>query len=424
MDLELMHPRDQITMIMERIYGYGMTTTSGGNLSIRDEDGGIWITPAGTDKGVLKPEDVVRVAEDGCATGFHEPSSELPFHAALYRRRPDVNAVLHAHPPALVSFSIMRRIPDTRIIPKARDICGDVGFAGYAMPGSEELGENIASAFEKGFKTVLLENHGVVTVGSSLFSAFQRFETLDFCGRLILKASILGAPRPLRPDQLSMIEHKQNYLPEYVPGRRSSREKELRKRICEMVQRAYDQRLITSTEGTFSCRLDAESFVITPYGKDRKYLEVSDLIVIRSARREQGRIPSRSVRLHHRIYDEHPDIHAVIIAHPTNVMAFGVSGRPFDTRVIPESYIVLRDIPVIPFGPQFIDVSQLSARISTSSPLLMVENDCLLTTGKDLLEAYDRLEVAEFSAKAIIAAKPVGDVIPIRDNDIAKLEHL
>src|SRR5690554_733637 len=181
MRFELLHPADQIILIMERIYAYGMTTTSGGNLSILDDNGDIWITPSGIDKGSLTSQDIIRVKTDGTIEGIHKPSVELPFHSKLYQRRPDIKAIIHAHPPALVAFSIVREIPDTRIIPEAYIISGSVGMAEYAVPGSAELGNNIAAEFDKGYSAVMLENHGVVVGGSDLFKTFMTFETLDFC---------------------------------------------------------------------------------------------------------------------------------------------------------------------------------------------------------------------------------------------------
>jgi L-fuculose-phosphate aldolase len=93
---EFIHPKDQIVDIMHRIYGYGMTTTSGGNLSILDTEGNIWISPGGVDKGSLTRDDIVRIKPDGTIEGKHRPSSEYPFHRAIYQMRPDVKAILHA----------------------------------------------------------------------------------------------------------------------------------------------------------------------------------------------------------------------------------------------------------------------------------------------------------------------------------------
>ena len=110
-DIILDHPKDQITSIIKRIYQAGMTTTSGGNISIKDNEGNIWVTPSAIDKGSLTRKDIICVQPDGKIIGSHKPSSEFPFHKAIYERRPDIRAVIHAHPPALVSFSIVRKIP-------------------------------------------------------------------------------------------------------------------------------------------------------------------------------------------------------------------------------------------------------------------------------------------------------------------------
>src|SRR5207302_3374604 len=109
MNLELLTPAQRIARIMERIYADGMTTTSGGNVSIREESGDIWITPRALDKGTLTPEDIVHVRADGEIVGKHVPSVELPFHQLAYRSRPEMRAMVHAHPPALIAFSLARK---------------------------------------------------------------------------------------------------------------------------------------------------------------------------------------------------------------------------------------------------------------------------------------------------------------------------
>jgi L-fuculose-phosphate aldolase len=128
-----MHPRDQITMIIDKIYRSGMTTTSGGNISIIDESGDVWVTPSAIDKGSLRPTDIICVRKNGTIEGRHKPSSEYPFHIAIYKCRPDIKAIIHAHPPALVSFSIVRQIPNTNVIPQAKYVCGPIGYAPYEI---------------------------------------------------------------------------------------------------------------------------------------------------------------------------------------------------------------------------------------------------------------------------------------------------
>jgi len=119
LDPQLMHIRDLITMVISRIFRRGMTTTSGGNISVIDENGDIWVTPSAVDKGSLRPSDIVCVRHDGTITGRHKPSSEFPFHKAIYEMRSDIRAIIHAHPPALVSFSIVHDIPNTNVISQA-----------------------------------------------------------------------------------------------------------------------------------------------------------------------------------------------------------------------------------------------------------------------------------------------------------------
>jgi L-fuculose-phosphate aldolase len=135
-EIQLIHPRNQITEVISRIYKRGMTTTSGGNVSIIDGNGDIWVTPSAIDKGSLRASDIICVKKDGTVIGKHKPSSEFPFHKAIYEARPDIKSVIHAHPPALVSFSIVRQIPNTNIISQPKHICGPIGYAKYRLPGS------------------------------------------------------------------------------------------------------------------------------------------------------------------------------------------------------------------------------------------------------------------------------------------------
>jgi len=419
MRFELLHPADQLVMMMNRIYYRGMTTTSGGNLSIRDENGDIWITPGGIDKGMLRRDDIMQIKPDGAIIGRHMPSSEYPFHLSVYRCRPELNAVLHAHSPALVAFSIVRRLPEVNLIPMVRLICGDIVYAPYALPGSQLLGDTISAEFAKGTSVVMLENHGVVIGSSDIFKAFMAFETLESSALLQLNALKLGKLKLLTPAQIE--NSRQNNiadLPEFTPESHSSEEKAIRRDLVKFIHRSYEQSLFTSTQGTYSACLEDGSFVITPYGLDRMYLEVEDLVLVRNGQREMGKNPSRSALLHAEIYAQHPEIRSVLVAHPPHVMAFAVTDTSFDPRTIPESYILLRDTGRIPFGTSFLDPKKTASIISPRNPAIISENDCLIVTGSSLLNAFDRLEVAEFTAKSILTSIGLGGIIHISDRDI------
>lgn len=425
MDFEMLHPADQIVIIMDRIYKYGLTTTSGGNLSIMDSEGNVWISPAGVDKGTLKREDIVCIKPDGTIEGLHKPSSEYPFHLATYASRPDIKAVLHAHPPALVAFSVARQIPDTSLVPNAGIICGEIRMAPYACPGSTQLGKNIGAEFAKGVNTVMLENHGVVIAAPDLFTAFMRFETLDSCARLQINAAALGTPRELSRKHLDIYKSKSHpVMEEYIPLAHTAEELAVRREMCTLLRRAYDNHLFTSTQGTFSCRLKDGSFVITPYDKDRKYLEPADLVLVKEGQKEAGKIPSRSVTLHAEIYAQHPDVNSVILAHPPAIMAFAVTEAEFDARLIPESYIMLRTVTKQPFGCSFLQPAKTAQMINISNPVLIVENDCVIVAGTSLLNAFDRLEVLEYSAQSVIDTKNLGKIVKISDDEIREIEEV
>lgn len=422
MQFDLLPPAEQIVAIMNRIYHGGMTTLTGGNLSIKEPNGDIWITPAAIDKGSLTPEMINCVHADGTVSGPYAPSSELPFHRAIYAQRPDLNAIVHAHAPALVTFSIVRKTPDTYIIPQARRVCGPVGYAAYALPGTEQLGVNIAKAFAGGGNVVLLENHGAAAGGQTLLEGFQRLETLDFCARTQILAQQLGPITTLNDEQMEQFDHRDNYLPEFTPTYHSSTERNLRRQIVKIVQRAYKRQLMISTEGVASARIDDNSFVITPTGADRHSISPHDVVLIHHGQREAGKLPSRSVRLHDAIYRAQPHVQAIVTAQPPYATAYAIADKSFDTKTIPESYIMLMDVPKIPYGQQFNDVERIADRLTPRSPVLLVQNDCVLTTGSSLLQAFDRLEVAEFTARSIIEAATLGDMIPIGADDVKNLE--
>jgi len=419
MNFNLLHPADQLVMMIDRIYRYGMTTTSGGNLSILDDNGDIWITPGGIDKGTLTSDDMMCIKPSGEITGKHKPSVELPFHKSIYKIRSDIKAIIHAHPPALVGFSIVRKLPEINLIPNIKLMCGEITMAKYEVPGSVKLGENIAEEFEKGFSTVIMENHGVVLGSKNLFKAFKAFETLEYCARLQVNALRIGQIKPLSEKDVEISRQKNHaQLSEYVLSEHSSEERKLRCDMVKLIHRSYEQRLFTSSQGTYSVKLSDGSFLITPFGKDRKYMEEEDLVLIRDGKKETGKFPSRSVNLHMEIYNQNPDINSILIAHPPYIMAFAVTEREFDSRTIPESYILLRDVKKVPYGAPFLQPKMTAQLICKTTPVLICENDCIISTGSNLLNAFDRLEVAEYSANALIAAESIGELIPISDSEV------
>ncbi len=422
LDTVLQHPRDQITEIIRRIYHAGLTTTSGGNISVKDGEGNIWVTPSAIDKGTLQRKDIVCVKSDGSVSGHHKPSSEFPFHKAIYDARPDIKAVIHAHPPALVSFSIVRRLPNMNIIPQAKHICGPIGYAPYAIPGGEELGKKIAAEFKKGFDAVIMENHGTVVGGTDLKDAFVRFETLEFSARTIINASTIGNPSYLHDRQIDAYESQ---IPEDLPEMESvvhtEKELSIRRNISTLVRRSCAQGLMISSYGTISVRYKDDDFLITPRNVPRWEMDLGDVVKITGGKREPGKLPSRAVRVHQRIYQENPHVNSIILTQPQHIMAYGVSGNKLDVRTIPESWIFLQDIPMVEFGAQFEGADDLANMFTPNTPAVIIKNDSVIVTGDKLLQTFDRLEVAEFSARSLILSHPLGALVPINEDQIEDL---
>lgn len=197
-------PRQAIIEVGARLLSRGLVTATEGNISLRVE-GGHLVTASGVSKGGLTPELVIFVDNEGRRpeTG-PAVSSEDMMHAAIYRDRPDAQAIIHAHPPAATAFAVAHTPLDANILAESVILLGDVPLIPYAMPGSVELAEVVARGLGGGH-AALLANHGAITVGRTLAQAHQRMETLEHVARVALMARLLGGARPLSPEDVAKL---------------------------------------------------------------------------------------------------------------------------------------------------------------------------------------------------------------------------
>jgi L-fuculose-phosphate aldolase len=423
MNIQYIHPADQIVMFMQRVYDKKLTSMSGGNLSVRDNEGNIWITPASIDKGSLTRKDIICVHPNGDCEGPHAPSSELPFHRSVYKLRPDLNAVLHAHPPALVAFSVVRRLPELNLTPTVRYMCKNIKMAAYAIPGSQALSAEVGKVFEQGCNIALLENHGVCVGAADMLTAFQQFETLNYAAELEALATRLGEIRPLSETARQMSKTNVcSELRNVSPQPCSSEELAARRDLIALIRRSYRMGLFTAAQGTYSTRLSDGSFIITPLHADPAYLEADDLVRIQDGAKEPGKTPDADVLLHQKIYAKNPQIGAIAFAQPVHSMVFAVTDMPFDTRTIPESYILLRDVKRIPFEAAYQNLDDVAAEFDNAHPVLLIENKSVMVTGASMLQVFDRLEVMEMTAASILKAQALGTIAHIPSDEIAALK--
>jgi L-fuculose-phosphate aldolase len=198
--------RKNVAHFMRRLYKKGLTTTSGGNISCRITDDIIAITPSATDKGQMKWNEVgiMKISGENITHDL-KPSIESEMHLSIYRTKNDISAIIHAHPLFASSFTSMKCKINTNLTAEARAILGDPLFVPYALMGSKELAELVGKKVMKS-DILLLENHGILTTGSSLLQAFDKIEVLENAAKMTLIVEFTGKKSALSRSRIIEIE--------------------------------------------------------------------------------------------------------------------------------------------------------------------------------------------------------------------------
>ena len=354
-----------------------------------------------------------------------------------------------------------------------------MAFVPYYTPGSEELARACAQALSRG-ECAILQNHGVVTIGSTFQEAFNRFVTLEYLARSIINATqIRSTPIPLKESVLS-TRNRSNatslfLLPiKHCPHEHcccakrhiSGKEKEIRAELCTLVKRAYDQELFTASSGALSIRTQMSttfnmydssrsgtSFLITPAQRDRSSVSLDEICYL-SDRADctmntcDGRIspasqgchfhpspsrgdrdsiitPSQSAEIHDKIYKIHPEINCIIIAQPKYATSFCITGSPFNSAQIPESYLVLGDVHYLPFeslhnaGDAIARILNPSAGITT----VLVGGFGLISIGINPLKTFVQVEVCESMCGVFLEASRRGPIVELSSDQLKEIDH-
>ena len=199
--------KQQICEIGKRIYDKGMVAANDGNISVKLNDNEFLCTPTGVSKGFMTPEYICKVDADGNVLEANEgfkPSSEIKMHMRVYKERPDVKSVVHAHPLYATGFAIAG-IPLVKpIMPEAVISLGHVPIAKYGTPSTEEIPDAV-SRYLQSYDAVLLENHGALTYSDSLLSAYHKMESVEFYAQLLYISRQLGGPHELDNEQVQKL---------------------------------------------------------------------------------------------------------------------------------------------------------------------------------------------------------------------------
>jgi L-fuculose-phosphate aldolase len=197
--------KNDIVEIGKRIYARGYVASNDGNISVRLDDKKILITPSGVSKGFMSPSDLIIVNLDGAViSGDKKPSSELLMHLEIYKERKDVNSVCHAHPIYATGFAVAGIPLEMGVLPEVVVSLGCVPLVEYGTPGTKEYFNSMLK-YLKDYDAFLLANHGVVTVGKDLFSAYHKMETVEHFASIVFVSLQLGKMNTFSSEQIEKL---------------------------------------------------------------------------------------------------------------------------------------------------------------------------------------------------------------------------
>ena len=198
--------RADIVEVGRRLYARGYTASNDGNISVRLDAGRLLMTPKSVCKGFMDPSMMCITDLDGKKlAGDRDPSSEMQMHLEVYRQRHDVQAVVHAHPPIATAFAVAGIPLDRAVLAEVVTTLGSVPIADYATPSTKELPQAV-SKYIKAHDGMLLANHGALTVGTDLFSAYYKMETIEHFAHISFFARMLGGERLLSKEEVLRLQ--------------------------------------------------------------------------------------------------------------------------------------------------------------------------------------------------------------------------
>ena len=212
--LKYMEIREQICDVCHKMWQLGWVAANDGNVSVKLEDGTFLATPTGISKSFITPEKLVHIDENGEVLDGPEgakPSSEIKMHLRCYKEREDVGAGLHAHPPTATGFAVAHLALDRYTMIETVIAIGSIPIAPYGTPSTYEVPDSIAPYLQE-HDVILLENHGALTVGADLITAYYRMETLELYAKISLTAHLLGGEKEIERKNIDrLINMRKDY---------------------------------------------------------------------------------------------------------------------------------------------------------------------------------------------------------------------
>ncbi len=209
---EIQQIKESICDIGRRIYMNHFVAANDGNISVKVSDNEFYCTPTGVSKGFMTPDMIIKVDSEGNKIeGNLNPSSEIKMHLRVYKERPDVKSVVHAHPPVATAFAVANIPLDDYILPEAILFLGPVPICDYGTPSTMEIPDSLAPYLQTN-DAFLLKNHGALTVGNSLIKAYFNMESLEYYAKITLLTRLIGKKEEIPSDQLDkLVKLRKNF---------------------------------------------------------------------------------------------------------------------------------------------------------------------------------------------------------------------
>ncbi len=218
--MDYMELREQICDVCHKMWQQGWVAANDGNVSVKLPDGNFLVTPTGISKSFITPEKLVIIDKDMnivSAEGNYKPSSEIKMHMRCYTEREDVGAVVHAHPATATGFAVAGKPLDRYSMIETVIAIGSIPLTPYGTPSTNEVPEAIAPYLAE-HDVLLLQNHGALTVGADLITAYYRMETLELFAKISLTAHLLGGAKEIEKEQIDKLLYlRDNYY--HVTGK-------------------------------------------------------------------------------------------------------------------------------------------------------------------------------------------------------------
>src|SRR5438067_9596336 len=266
--------RADVVEVGRRMYARGYTASNDGNISVRLGSDRLLMTPKSVCKGFMTPDMMCVTDLDGRKIqGDRDPSSEMLMHLEVYRQRPDAQAVVHAHPPTATGFAVAGVPLDRAVLAEVVTTLGSIPIAEYATPSTKELPEAVRK-YVKAHDGMLLANHGALTLGTDLFSAYYKMETIEHFAKISLVARLLGNENLLAREEVTRLQELRGTYGITAPAPICPDPGALGDLLaggdpatCQVVQAPAGGglRLVSETEGRGASKTDAESEIRLTY---------------------------------------------------------------------------------------------------------------------------------------------------------------